>query len=172
MALPDYYKVENSGTSKTWKNTGGDYNITCTSLADGSAREGAKGDLGAQWARRWEVTFEFKLTSAGTNGNEVELYASQSDSATAATANEGNATGSDAALTNHAETKQLMTAIGSVPVSNALSTGVQRKKFEYCPTSRYQIPVVVNRSGVAFSSTAGDTIIVFKPLEELIQDTV
>jgi len=171
MALPDYYKVE-AGTTKTWKSSGGDYAITCTSLADAAAREGAKGDLGAAWARRYEVTFEFKLTSAGANGTEVELYTSQSDSATAGTNNEGNATGADAALSNPAETKQLMTPIGSVPVSNALGTGTQRKKFEFCPTSRYQIPVVVNRAGVAFSSTAADTIIVFKPLEELIQETV
>lgn len=171
MAVPDYFKVE-PGTPITWKAASGTYGITCTNLANGSAREGAKGDLGTNFARRWKVTIEAKLAVAGTNGNEIELYASQSDSATAGTGNAGNTTGADAALANSAETKLQMIPVGSLAVSNALGTGTQRQHFEFIPIARYFIPVVVNNSGQAFSATAGDTIITLTPLEELVQDLV
>jgi len=172
MALPDYVKMGLGASPIVWKNSGGNYAITCTSLANGSARQGAKGDLGALFARRWRVEFECKLTSAGTNQNEVEIYVSGSTNATAGTGNAGNASGTDAAYSTPAEYKLQLTPIGSLSVSNNAGTGVQRQAFVFTPDSRYISPVIVNGAGVDFSSTAGDTILTFTPLEESVEDTV
>lgn len=171
MSLPDYYKTE-PGTPITWKASGGTYAITCTSLANGSARQGVKGDLGANWARRWKATLECKLNAAGTNLSEVEVYLSESTSATAGTDNDGGASGTDAALSNPSEVKHQMTPIGSIAVSNALGTGKQQQSWIFTPKSRYQSPAIVNNSGQAFTGTAADTILTLQPLEELIQETV
>lgn len=170
MALPDYFKRE-LGTAKVWKNSGGDGVITCTSLANAAAREGDKIDLGANWARAWLVTFETKLVSAGTDRTEIELYTNQSTSGTAGTANCGGATGADAAFSNSSTLKHQWTPVGSIAVANSAGTGVQRQCYEFTPSARYQSPLVVNNSGVAFSGTAGDTIITWTPLEESINDT-
>lgn len=171
MALPDYFKRE-FGTAKTWKASGGTGVITCTSLANGSAQEGAKIDLGANWARAWLVTFETKLASAGTDGSEIELYTNQSISGTPGTSENGGATGADAAFSNAATLKHQWTPVGSIAVAAAASTGVQRQSFEFTPSARYQSPLVVNNSGQAFSGSAGDTIITWTPLEESMNDTV
>lgn len=170
MALPDFFKIE-PGTAKTIKSSGGDAAITCTSLASGSARESTKLDLGAIFARRWKVTFETKLNAAGTNGTEIELYTNESSSSAAGTDNNGGATGTDAAFSNSSELKHQWAAVGSLAVSNAAGTNLQRQSFYYTPVSRYQSMLVVNNSGVAFSGTATDTIITWTPCEEGIEDT-
>ena len=171
MALPDYFKTE-VGTAKVWQSSGGDYGITCTSLANGSARQGAKGDLGTPFAKRWRLTLEIKLTSAGTNGNEVEVYWAGSDSATAGTGNPGNTSGTDASLSNPSEVKRQLIPVGSLMVANSLGTGVQRQVMEFCPNARYGMPVLVNNSGVAFSGAAADTIITIAPLQDSVQESV
>lgn len=172
MALPDYFKIESGASPITWKASGGSYAITCTSLANGSAREGVKGDLATPRGRRWLVSLETKLAAGGTNGNEIELYFSQSDNATAGTGNAGGATGTDAAFSNASELKLQMIPVGSIAVANSAGTGLQRQHFEFIPIARYVCPVIVNNSGQAFSGTAGDTIITLTPIEESIQDTV
>jgi len=166
MALPDYYKIDPiSGTPIT-------VTITLTSVANGSARQSAKFDFGAIFARRWLATFETKFAIAPTNDTEVELYLSQSSNATAGTGNTGGTSGADAAFSNSSELKKQLEPIGSLACSNALGTGTQRQAFEFQPTQRYGSVVVVNNSGQALSSTAGDHIITLQPLDELINDTV
>lgn len=171
MALPEYVKHE-QGTAKSWKSSGGDYALTLTSLANDAAREGAKGDLGATWARRWAVFFTSSVGSAATNGKEIEVYWGPSTHATAGSDNPGNLTGADAALSNPDELKFQLLYLGSLALSNARGTNVQKQYFEFMPPTRYGTPVVVNKSGQTLGSTAGDHEVRLTPIEDLVQDTV
>jgi hypothetical protein len=171
MALPDYFKNE-AGTAKSWKSSGGDYAITLASLTNGSAREGAKGDLGSAWARRWAVMLATSVGAAATNGNAVELWWGPSTSATAGTDNPANLTGADAALANPDEVKFQAIFIGALVLSNARGTNIQKVYFDFYPPTRYGTPFIVNKSGQTLGATAGDHEIRLTPVEENQQDTV
>lgn len=171
MALPEFLKYE-AGTSKTWKSSGGDYAITLTSLVNDAGRQGAKGDLGANRARLWEVLFTSSVASAATQGKEVELYWAASTSATAGTDNPGNTDGTDSALSNPDEVKLQLIYIGAIILSNARGTNVQKQRFVFSPPCRYGMPVVVNKSGQALGSTAADHEVILSPIEEAIEDAV
>lgn len=172
MALPDFVKFE-VGTSKTWKSSGGDYAITLTSVSNNNGRQGAKGDLGANRARIWEVLFTSSVGSAATAGNEIELFWAASDSATAGTNNPGNTYGTDNTYnTTPDEYKLQLIYIGSLILSNNAGTAVQKQRFLFSPPCRYGMPVVVNKSGQTLGSTAADHSIVLTPVEEAVEDTV
>lgn len=172
MALPDFFKVA-PGTAKSWKASGGDYAITLTSLANAAAREGAKGDLGSAWARRWAVLFSSSVAAAATNGLEIELWWGPSPSATAGTDNPANLTGADAALATPDEVKYQAMYVGSIILSNSRGTNVQKQLIgAFFPPTRYGVPFVVNKSGQALGSTAADHEIRLIPAEEQIQDLV
>jgi hypothetical protein len=166
MALPDW-TYPAAGTAKVWKASGGDYALTLTSLADAAAREGAKGDFNdgtmGPIPEYLDILFELKMAVAAANGAVIELWAGQSDNATAATNNPGGLTGADAAVSTPAEKKLQLDPIGAFALSNNLGTGTQKQKFRFYPSSRYFIPVIVNRGGQAFSSTAGDHILTITP---------
>lgn len=171
MALPDFLKAE-VGTAKTWKSSGGDYALTCTSVTNGNGRQGAKGDLGASRARVWEVLFTSSVGSAATAGNEIELWWGASTSATAGTDNPGGLSGTDATFnTAPDEYKQQLIFIGSLALSNNAGTGVQKQRFVFSPPCRYGMPVVVNKSGQTLGSTAGDHTVTLTPIEEAVEDT-
>ena len=171
MSVNAYDKLT-TGTALSWKSSGGDYAITLTSLSNTSARQGAKGDLGQYWARRWAVLLATSLGSAGSNGNAVELYWAPSPHATAGTDNPGGASGTDASFGTPAEYKLQLVPIGSLPVSNNAGTGIQKRIFEFYPPNRYGMPVLVNSSGQALGSTAGDHEIRMVPIEEPQTTTV
>src|SRR4051794_18961377 len=128
MAVSNWF-LNNTGTALSWKASGGDYAITLTSLANAAGRQGAKGDLGAFWARRWAILFSSALASAGSNGTALELYWAASPSATAGTDNPGSCTGTDAAFSNPAEAKLQLISLGIWPVSNAAGTAVQSQVY-------------------------------------------
>lgn len=166
MALPDYsYLV--AGTALTWKASGGDKVLTLTSLASGSAKQGDKsatlldGTLGKPEVL--DIVFETKAASAVTNGLQTEIYIGESSSATAGTDNPGGLTGADGSLSNPSEIKLQLSYVGGFNYSNALGTGAQRQRFQYYPLAICIIPVIVNLSGQAFSSTAGDHILTITP---------
>ena len=142
--------------------------MTPTSLANGSAWQGVLMNLGSSWARRQKVTLRLKLNAAGTNGNSVEVYFSESIDGTNF---DGGASGLDATFANSSEKKYQMTPVGELPVSNALGTGWQQKSWEYNPRSQYIAPVVVNGSGVAFSGTAADFELIIQPINEGIAES-
>lgn len=169
MALPDLFKAQ-QGTAKSWKSTGGDYAITLTSLASAAAREGGKGDLGATWSRRWAVFFTSSVAVAATNGKEIELYWAPSTNATAGTDNPGNVTGVDAALSNPTELVPQLIFIGSLTLSNARGTNIQKQYFVFYPPTRYGTPVVQNLSGQALGATAGDHEIRLTPVDDLVEE--
>jgi hypothetical protein len=155
-----------AGTAKTWKSTGGDYAITLTSLSNGSGREGVKGDFldGTKGSPAFlEIRFESSVGSAATNGNQIELYFGESDSATAGTNNPGNLTGADAGLSNPDELKLQLNLVGGINLSNARGTAIQKQRFVYYPAQRYLVPLVVNKSGQTLGGTAGDHQIVVTP---------
>jgi hypothetical protein len=171
MALPDFIKHE-VGTAKSWKSSGGDYAITLTSLANDAERQGAKGDLGANRARLWEVLYTAAVGVAATNGKEIEIYWAASSSATAGTDNPGGTDGTDSLLANGEEKKHQLIFIGSLVLSNALGTGIQRQRFVFSPPCRYGMPVAANISGQALSATAADHEIRLTPIEEAVEDAV
>jgi len=154
------------GTVKTIKSSGGDAAFTATSLANGSARESAKINLGAvQPEGGWTVTYETKGASAPTAGATSDIYWSASSSATAGTDNRGDASGTDAAYpatgTLAEKLKQLI-YIGSLVHSS--TTGTQRQDVGVLtPITQYGSFIVRNASGVAYSATATDHIITLTP---------
>lgn len=170
MTLPDYHRLA-AGTALSWKNTGGDYALTLTSLANGSARQGAKGDLGASWARRYAVRFTSAVASAATNGTEVEVFWAASNHATAGTNNPGNTDGTDAALSSPDELKGQLIPLGSLVLSNARGTNTQTVYLELNPPTRYGMPVIVNKSGQALSATAGNHEFELTPILDKLEDT-
>lgn len=170
MSLPDYLKFT-VGTSKSWKASGGDYLLTLTSVTNGNGRQGEKGDLGSSRARLWEVLFTSSVGSAATAGTEIELYWAASTSATAATDNPGNTSGSDATYnTAPDEYKLQLIFIGSLILSNNAGTGIQKQRFVFSPPCRYGMPVIVNKSGQTLGGTAGDHTITLTPIEEATED--
>lgn len=171
MAVLSYAKLA-QGAAKTWRSTGGTYAITATSLASGAARQGAKGDLGATWARQQHVLFTSAVGTAAANGSEIELWWGPSTSATAGTDNPSNLTGTDAALANPDEVKYQSIYIGSLFLSNAMGTAVQKQAMVFSPPTRYGSPFIVDKAGVTLSGTATDHTITITPIEEPTQDTV
>jgi len=171
MALPDFFKTS-SGTALTIKNSGGSAAITLASLANGSSRQAATLDLGANWAQRWRIDTDFELAATPTAGNAINLFASFSDTTGAG---RGNTSGSDAAYSGYssnidASTRQLE-LIGAHVVTNQATSTVQ-KAFAgiFFPKGRYLNLVVDNRSGAAFHSADTNQVITLTPLEESIVD--
>lgn len=109
------------------------------------------------------MRLETAVGSAAANGLVIELWAGESDNATAGTDNPGSLTGGDAALTTPAEYKLQCNLVGALQLSNAAGTAVQKERFVYFPTCRYWIPLIVNLSGQSLSGTAGNHKIVVTP---------
>lgn len=173
MALPDYSGL-NIGTAITWVNSGGDKVLTLTSLGNDAAREGDKSatlvDGTKGMPELLEIRFESAVGSSATNGKEIEVWIGESTSATAGTDNPGNLTGADAALSNPDELKLQCYFAGSLVLSNARTTSVQKQRMIYRPTCPYIIPLIVNKSGQTLSGTAGNHKLVITPFYRQIAD--
>lgn len=175
MALPDYGRVQN-GTSKVFKSSGGDAAITLASLANGSARQSVKLDLGSTRAQIYAVKADFEIAATPTAGNTIDLYWAPSTSSTAGTDNPGSISGTDAAYSGYssnlaASLKQLV-FIGSF-VCTAQATSTVQKAFVamFVPPARYGSLVVYNQSGAALHSSNTNINITFMPMEDVIEDT-
>lgn len=168
------------GTAIVWANTT-DYSSTVsglvrthqidlTDLASGSARQGAKADLGASRARQFLVLVGLEFATPPVSDEAVEVWWAGSPSATAANANPGGTTGSDAAYTGTAgdslddSLKQLLST-GALTVTADATTVVQ-----YAPIGvltdipRYGMPVVDNNTSDALHSDAVEMYIALLPL--------
>jgi len=172
MTLPDYsYLV--AGTPVEWS-TSGDKALTLTSLANNGSREGAKSDTLVDGTLGMPELLEFRLesavSSAATSGAEIELFLGESDHATAGTNNPGNLTGTDAALSNPDELKAQLNYVGSLVLSNARGTNVQKQRLRYLPVCPYIIPLIVNKSGQTLSGTAGNHKLVMTPYYRRMAD--
>lgn len=156
------------GTSKIWKNSGGDYAITLASLADGAGRCGADGDLGATFAGRYAVALEVNMDVAPTAGKTIELYwAPSHDGSTFP----GGATGTDAAYKpgEEDEWKKQLLLIGCLVVTNDAETVVQTQVFVLAPPARYGCPVVINKTGQALDESNASHRITLTPLIDEVQ---
>lgn len=154
-----------TGTAKIWNSAATDYALTLTSVANGAARQGAKGDLGDPRARLWTARLELDFAAAPTAGNVVDLYWSSSPSGTAGTQNDGGASGADAAFKAGEEdewVKQLL-YLGSLIATNDGSGVIQIMTFHFEPRDRYGMPVIHNKSGQALGGTAGNFKLTLTP---------
>jgi hypothetical protein len=162
---------EQTGTTKTWKSSGGDAAMTPTSLANGSYYEGAKLDLGATRAQLYAVYLDLEIAATPTAGNTVSVWCNFSSSGTAGTDNGGGCGGADAAYTGYssnaaASVKQLVFVGDGVVTAQATAT-VQKRIFAgyVSPTDRYVSPVILNGSGAAFHSTITNFQLRMVPVE-------
>lgn len=174
MALPDYFRVQ-SGTVKIFKSSGGDAAITLTSLANGSAINSDKLDLGATRGAWLDAFLDIEIAASPTAGNTIDLYWAPSSSATQATDNPGGVDGSDGAYAGYssnltASLPQLQ-FIGSM-ICTAQATATVQKGYvgRFSPAQRYGTLVVVNNSGAALHSSATNMQIRFAPVEGVVED--
>ncbi len=193
MALPDQL-VLGVGTQIIFADHGGDFvggptktslevagtdvQLDLTDLADGSARESAKVDLGANRAPAYSVmaAFEFETSPLPTAGDVVELYWAPSPIDTAANGNPMQIDGVDAAAPSGigtlAELVKLCDFIGNFIVSNdGTGEGVQVGSVGILvPKERHGILIVKNEAGnaAAFHSDAVESHVVFNPITENI----
>lgn len=175
MALPDIQRVQ-TGTTKTFKSSGGDAAITTASLANNAARQSAKLDLGSTRAELYQVKANVEMAATPTAGNVIDIYWAPSTSATAATDNPGNVSGSDAAYSGYssnldASVKQLL-FIGSFILTAQATSTVQKAHVGFlAPPARYGSLVVYNKGGSAFHSSDTNIEFVLVPIEGVIEDT-
>jgi len=152
-----------------------DVQLDLTSVGDGAARQSAKWDFGAHWAREYSIRAAFEMAATPTTGDVIEVFFAWSNSATAATANPANLTGSDAAYTGYSanlddSVKQLVGPylfVCTVQVTATVQVGHVGTIY---PHGRYGICVVKNESGAAFHSDAVETHMVFDPVLPEFQD--
>ena len=155
--------------------------IDCTDLAAGAARQGAKVDFTANWdveyvlrsAVEWEVTPEIAA------GEQVIFYMAWSNSGTAATANPGGVSGSDAAYTGYsggtlAASLDSLHRIGVHVMANVITTDATQINMRcgvFTPRARYGTLVVFNNAAsAAFHSDMVETSFVLSPLVHQVQD--
>lgn len=162
------------GTALIWKASGGDYAITLASIANNSARQGAKGDLGVTRAARFAMIVEINMNVAPAAGDVIEFYWSASPSATAGTQNDGAASGSDAAYTGSAggsvdETKLQLIWVGWLVLTPDADTVVQQSTFVFSPPQRYGMPILVNKGGQALEGDDDSHKITLTPIIDEVQ---
>lgn len=147
-----------------------DVQLDLTSLADGSARQSAKVDLGAIRAPAYHVRCAFEMAATPTAGDIIELYWAPSGSGTAGTANPGGVSGADAAYSgyssNLADSVKQLIYIGAFVCTVQVTTTVQIAEVQgmLVPPERYGSLVVKNESGAAFHSDAVESHVVFDPV--------
>lgn len=170
MAITAAFR-EQTGTTKTWKSSGGDAAMTPTSLANGSYYEGAKLDLGATRAQMYAAYIDAEMAATPTAGNTIDLWLNFSSSGTAGTDNGGGCGGTDASYTGYssnaaASVKQLM-FVGSAVLTAQATATVQKRMFVgyVAPASRYVSPVILNGGGSAFHSTITNFQLRLEPVE-------
>lgn len=148
--------------------------IDLTSIANNAARQSAKVDLGALRAPRHAVTGAMEVDVAPASGTVIELYWGPSTHATAATANPGGLSGSDAAYSGTSgdsldDSLKQLDFIGAIVCTSDADPALQIQTFVYSPTTRYGCLVVYNKSGQAFVADAIEMFVTFTPLIDEIQ---
>lgn len=183
-ALPDTI-LQVEGTHIVVADCAGDYagdlgtctdQITLVSLGAGAARQSDKIDFGVNRAQLWAMYTAIEFDVAPNSGTVVEHYIGFSPSATAATANPGGVSGSDAAYTGTAgdsltDSKAQLTFMGSLITTSDAATVVQFKSLNIFKTpTRFGSLVIVNRSGQALEGDDIEMAILIIPLETQIQE--
>jgi len=155
-----------SGLSRT-------HQIDMTGVAAGASRQGAKANLGATRAAKYNVLVAIEFVSTAASDELVDFYLAFSPSATPGNANPGGTTGADAAYTGTAgdslaDSVKQLEYIGSMVTTSDNTTVVQYQKIgEIYATGRYVSPVVVNNGSGAF---VGDAVEMYIALEPIIDE--
>ncbi len=185
MALPDTLNFL-PGTALVWADTT-DYSSTLTGLARtaqidltslgaAAARQGAKVDLGSEFARQHLVYVGIEMDVAPTSGDLVEFWWAGSPHATAGNANPGGTSGSDAAYTGTtgdslADSKLQLQPLGALICTADIPTVVQYQTLGFfVPKWRYGMPVVVNLADQAFEGDAVEMFVALVPYTDQIVD--
>jgi len=149
--------------------------IDLTSVASGASRQGAKVDLGATRAAKYEVLIAVEFASGAISDETVDIYLAWSPSSTAANANPGGVSGSDAAYTGTAgdslaDSVKQLEYVGSLTTTADQTTVVQYGKVgELFAPSRYVSPVLVNNSTGALVADAVEMYIALIPIIDELQ---
>ena len=120
---------------------------------------GEKHDFGASFPTRVNVTLLLDFNVAPTAGERVDLFWSSSIDGTNFDA---ECTGSDAAFTEANNVR--LKLIGSLICTNDIDP--QRVSWLFYLPARYGLPVVVNKSGQALTSTGTDQVVTVTPLTD------
>lgn len=143
-----------------------DYAITLASIANGAARQGVKGDLGATRRQLYIPFLRVEIQATPTAGAAVTVGWAPSASATAGNDNPGGATGTDAAFSDADLFNQLL-ILGALHCDNAASIQ-QQYLSEFRPPTRYGMPVIWNASGATLAADNVETAFVLIPITETI----
>ncbi len=153
-----------------------DVDLATASLANGSAVNSDKVDLGATRAAAYSVDAALEFAATPTAGFGVEMYWSGSPNSTAANGNPGKPDGVDGAYTGDgggtvAESVRQMQWIGTFVCTDlATGTGVQVAHVGiFSPAHRYGQLVMVNNSGAAIHSDDVENHVVFTPIIDEVQ---
>lgn len=153
-----------------------DVDMATTDLADGSAVNSDKVDLGATRAAQYSVDAAFELAATPTAGEPIELYWSPSPISAAGNGNPGKPDGVDGAYTGDgagsvAESVLQMQLIGFfISTDLPTATGVQVAHVGvFTPAHRYGQLVVVNNAGAAFHSDDVECHVVMTPIIDEVQ---
>lgn len=149
---------QTQGTSVVWTSSGGDETLTLTSLADGDGRAGDEHDFGATFPVSVRIAIEVDFNAAPTAGEVVNVYWSSSHDGTDY---DGECTGTDAAYNSEDDARRLWW-VGALHASN--DTNPQIASWVFYLPARYGLPVVINQSGQALTSTGTDQVVTVTPL--------
>lgn len=157
-----------AGTTKTFKETGGDVTWTPKNVANANGRISAVLDLGAfpgPRKFRWRFTSKFQT---GTVGASVRLYIVENDDNSTATQDGGGGLGTaDATLTSETILLNACKQIGPTVLVSAAGANIWSGRF--ITYARYIQVAAWNASGAAFTNTAGDHEFAVMPMYEEIQ---
>jgi len=176
MALPDSFKVS-QGTPIVWGEAGASgvtNTLSLDALADGTARQGASADLGADWDREYAVYLAVETGTAPTAGNVVDLFLVSSHNGTDWPA---KVTGSDGAYTlgtGDANLRQAGSPVVSLVATNDANAVLRQAPVVWRPSGRYVAPIVDNNIGFAFrdeaTATNNDSRVILIPLVDKVVD--
>ena len=148
------------------------YQLDLTSVATTKARQAVKGDLGATRAANYFVKVAIEFAVAPAIGATVDIYWSPSQSATAATGNDGGASGADDAYKNSEESEWLAQCIylGSLSATADATPTVQIQTVgKFSPPARYGMPIVRNATAQAFHNDAVEMFVALIPIVDEAQ---
>jgi len=176
MALPDYIEAT-QGTAIIWGEAGAS-GVTATlsvdALANGSARQGASVDLGANFADEYLVYLQVETGTAPTAGLTVEVYLLSSWDNTNWPA---KVTGSDGAYTlgtSDANLRQAGPPVITLIATNDTDTVLTQAPVIWRPRGRYVAPILDNNLGQAIRDEAtasnNGTRIILVPRRTIIND--
>ncbi len=155
------------GTPITLGTNSNTYTWTIKNLANGSYIQSPKIDFGANLPVVVKARLSHKFASAPAAGTTMKLWIGYSSSATAGTDNPGNCTGVDGAYTGWsggtaAQSLIQLDFVGQLTMD--VNVGPQLSAiFEFAPSLRYGVLVLLNGSGVALTNVDADHVVTLTP---------